>query len=201
MRWNKKDGIFFIGDFEICNEQFLYKQENIKVFDFLLERYDAIVIFKEYIACYKDNRCYLSNYGGVIISDDYDEICPFVDERDLAYIAQNGGEGLYSIPESKFIVPLNEYDEFWVFNTAIKVRCENLYGLLDFDGKVILPVRYEDISVSNSDVCKIHMAKKNCLWYGFDGNGESLTIKGCKYFSEAFYKAQMVQELRNTKRF
>lgn len=201
MRWEGKDGVFFIGDFDICNEKFIYKEDNIKVFDSLLKKYDAIVIFEQYIACYIDKSCCLWDYEVNIIirRDGYDEIFPIKDDSNLVYITQNGKEGLYSISDAAFIVPIDRYDKFMMYESTIKVKDGDLYGLIDFYGDEILLAEYQDISAENSsgEDFIFHMAKKDNLWFLFDENGNLLTTKGYRLYSTAFYRAQAIIEERN----
>lgn len=81
----------------------------------------------------------------VIIPIEFNEISNWVEYGPKEhFVTKNGKKGLIS-REGEIVIP-TEYDEIWVDNSKlIKVKNGGLYGTIDWDNKIIHPIRYKQI--------------------------------------------------------
>lgn len=93
-------------------------------------------------------------YGVITTSNETILDCVF-ENVDCYYkgikVIKNGKAGLYAY-DGKVIINPAEYDDMLVYNDGLcAVAKDSLWGLIDLDGKVIMPCKYQDINLYKSD--------------------------------------------------
>ncbi|MCK5867535.1 MAG: WG repeat-containing protein [Mycoplasmataceae bacterium] len=81
----------------------------------------------------------------IIIPIEYDEISNWVEYGPKEhFVTKDGKKGLIS-RNGKIVIP-TQYDEIWVDNIKlIKVKSNGLYGTIDWENKIVHPIKYEQI--------------------------------------------------------
>jgi len=112
-----------------------------------------------------------------VVSNLYDDI--IYKFNDYFIVKDNNKSGIIS--KSGVELVSTSYDEILynnIYDSYIKVKNNNLYGILDLDnGNVIIDTKYEDINVSDS---KYYSVLKDGLWYVID-NQENIITNGYGY--------------------
>ncbi len=131
-------------------------------------------VFKRIYAM--DGDIYFSDANGnITIFKDFDRIGKF--NNDLAVASKLvDGERKYTIinKSGKEIVKLGEYDSIDEIDgiNYFKVEKDNVYGIIDDKGKIILPIEYEKISVF--DDVFIFEVRKDGKYYLLSQNGNTI---------------------------
>lgn len=112
-----------------------------------------------------------------VVSNLYDDIAYRLNNY---YIVKNDWKyGIISISGLEIVE--SNYDEILyndLYDSYIKVKNNNLYGIIDLDnGNVIIDTKYEDISVNDS---KYYSVLKEGLWYVIDKE-ENIITSGYEY--------------------
>ena len=137
----------------IYDNKYLIVKENDKVFiyDFLLNK---------------------------VVSDYYDEVVYNLNNNYLV-VKRINKYGVISRAGLSIVDTL--YDEInydAVYDSYIKVKNNNLYGVLDLDnGNIIIDLKYKDLNITDS---KYYSIFKDDLWYVIDEN-ENILTNGYKY--------------------
>lgn len=157
---------------------------NAKGVDLVKIKYDSIVgdgyynqvDYKEagYIVGIKqENKMlygYLNNQGKEVLKNEYDEISRLTNTKDKnVYLitTQNGKKGL--VKNNKKVLE-NKYDQMEYDSTIelVKVKKDELYGICNLDGNVILNTEYKEISYKGIYIQATNKASKIV---NFDRNG------------------------------
>lgn len=186
--WRGAKDIVFVSNFEIAKKYYINRCASLV--DKLLKENDAVVIFKEYIAFYKDMLCGLCNYDGeIILPREFKEILVLDDDDKPEYVEtiKEGNTNIYSISAKKFILPNNEYDDACVYELGISVMKNGLRGAVNLQGEVIFLCEYDDIWEERSPFPH-YFAKKDGWIEIFDEKANLLTNEKFSSLHEATKK-------------
>lgn len=119
----------------------------------------------EYFAIYSANKWGVINQDGeIVINPSYQEMIVIPDQQKDVFICTydiNEETGSYSTKalnkkneeiftqyeQIEAIVNMDENDNIWYEKNVLKIKKDGKYGLIDLNGKQILPCEYEEISV------------------------------------------------------
>jgi len=140
----------------------------------------------KYILIKENNYVFVYDFTtNEIVSNLYDDITYKL--NDYFIVKENDKYGI--IVKSGIEVVKSFYDEIvydHIYDSYIKVKNDNLYGIIDLDnGNVIINTKYKDIKVNDT---KYFSILKDNLWYVIDSN-EKIITNGYDYtfaFSKGF---------------
>ena len=138
---------------------------------------------------------YVDINGKVIIPFIYDNATDF--KEGVAVVTK--GEVFtkeYLIDIKGNILNKNEYEKIYFFNDDEKIFCvknKGYYGVIDENGKEILPVIYDDISIRKN----IIMAKKDKKMIYFSNNKGSIKELKLDKIVEIFYLGEGIYEIKS----
>lgn len=102
----------------------------------------------------------VNSKGKIILPFEYDDISNY-DTQSLFKVIQNHRCGLVS-SEGKFLTDIIYNETEYISPKKIYLRMGNDVGICDIDGKIIVPVKYDDVAYSGN---MIAMVKEGARWY------------------------------------
>ena len=185
VKWKGKGNVLFVADFQGSKKKLLLRFG--KLFETMLKDNDAIVVFRKSIAFYKNNKCGLCTmWGKELLPCEYDEI--FVaDDLNLAEVKKDGYTGVYSVSKKVFVIP-TEYQHADLYLNVVKVKKSDLFGVLNLNGRTIIPCEYSEIWMGGKENC-YYIAEKNGEYYVFAKNGKRLANSTFDNYIDAGMKA------------
>lgn len=139
-------------------------------------------ISEDLIRVRKDNKWgYINISGETIIQFDYDFACNFRDGK--AYAIKDGkpifisktGKKVKRAKKTKNYCPediagvIGIENQFDSDKSLIIKESDNLYGVVDTNGNIIIPIEYDEIGFYYNDVINV---RKGNLWGAYKNNGE-----------------------------
>lgn len=123
----------------------------------------------EYFLGYKNNKCYLfdQNFNNVF-NDEFERIqINFLFDSLCIQTTKDNLVALRFLNKTVIDYKYNSIDLFWAFNNKYAiVRKKEKYGLINSDGKILIPVKYDVLRFSNKYNCIL--AFRNQKIYKYD---------------------------------